>query len=126
MTHIYIDIKGLNQGLLSERCSKDKEHEDKIYATGLNYSTFNDDEIILNFKKLIDRASPLLYKAIMDKEELKLNVEVYSDNEIRKKIKINKAFISKMGINAKAHRGSESDFEEISLECHDYNVTDID
>ena len=126
MTHIYVNIKGLNQGLLSEKCSKDEGHEDKIYATGLSYSTFNDDEMILNFKKLIDRASPLLYNAIMDKEELKLNVEVYSYNEIRKKIKINKAFISRMGVNAKSNRGSESDFEEISLECNDYNVIDID
>jgi hypothetical protein len=31
-----------------------------------------------------------------------------------------------MGVNAKSNRGSESDFEEISLECNDYNVIDID
>jgi len=126
MTHIYVNIKGLNQGLLSEKCSKDEGHEDKTHATGLNYSTFNDDEMIINLKKTIDNASPLLYKAIMNNEELKLNVEVYSDNEIRKQIKINKAFITRMGINAKSRRGSESDFEEISLECHDYNVIDFD
>jgi len=31
-----------------------------------------------------------------------------------------------MGINAKSRRGSKSDFEEISLECYDYNVVDFD
>jgi len=126
MTHIYVNIKGLNQGLLSEKCSKDEGHEDKFLATGLSYSTFNDDEMIINLKKLTDRASPLLYKAVMDNEELQVNIEVYSDNEMRKKIKINKAFITTMGINAKSRRGSKSDFEEISLECYDYNVVDFD
>ncbi|MEY0878388.1 type VI secretion system tube protein Hcp [Providencia manganoxydans] len=126
MTHIYVNIKGVNQGLLSDKCSKDEGHEDKIHATGLNYSTFNDDEMIINFKKLTDRASPLLYNAVMDNEELQINIEVYSDNEMRKQIKINKAFITTMGINAKSRRGSEGEFEEISLECHDYNIVDFD
>ncbi|EKT60845.1 hypothetical protein OO7_02071 [Providencia sneebia DSM 19967] len=75
MAYIYINIKGLNQGLLSENCSKD--YEDKIYATELNYSTFNDHEMIINFKKLIDKVSLLLHKVIMDNEELEFNFEIY-------------------------------------------------
>lgn len=83
-TFIYVNIKGQNQSFISEKCSTEESigknhigHENKCYVTGLNYITFNDDEMIITFKKLIDRASPLLHKAIMDNEELKLEFEFY-------------------------------------------------
>lgn len=132
-TFIYVNIKGLNQDLISKKCSIEKsicedhsDHEDKIYVTGLNYSTFNDDEMIITFKKHIDKASPLLHQSIMDNEELELQFEIYSDNEVKKQIITKKAFIKRIDINVKSLRGYENDFEEISLECNDYNVIDFD
>lgn len=130
---IYVQLKGLNQGLISDKCSTEESicknhigHEDEIHITGLNYSTFNDDDMIITFKKGIDRASPLLHKCIIENEKLSLQFKFYSDDEIKKQITIKEALIKGLGINIKSLRGYESDFEEVCLECHDYSIVDFD
>jgi len=128
---IYLKAVGKNQGLISEKCSTKESiftvhpgHEDEIYVIGLNYTAFPDKYTNINFKKLIDRSSPLLHQAIDENEELEMIFTFYDkkNSELKKEIKIKKAFIKKINMHASSFSSQEENYDEILLECHDFNL----
>jgi len=127
---IFLRVVGKNQGLISEKCSTEESiftthlgHENEIYVISFNYIASNDQYTHVSLKKLTDRSSPLLHKAIGENEELALNFKIYDkeSHEIKKEIKIKKAFIKKINMHASSFSAQEESYDEILLECHDFN-----
>lgn len=94
----WLTLKGSQQGLISENCGSrysignksQVNHIDQIMVYGLQHETSRESNVChhaLQMIKPVDRASPLLNKAINDNEELEagfgLNIEInYLDNEL--------------------------------------------
>lgn len=91
---IYLSVTGENQGLISQGassvdslgCHYQPGHDDEIYITSLELRTSRRDESVsrnVTFTKLIDSASPLLFEAIQNNEELKMHFNFIEDGDIK-------------------------------------------
>jgi hypothetical protein len=106
----WLTLKGSQQGLISENCGSRNSignksqvnHIDQIMVYGLQHETSRESNVChhaLQMIKPVDRASPLLNKAINDNEELECEFFLYRTNpvglqEIYYKIKLFKAHLS--------------------------------
>lgn len=91
---IYLSVTSENQGLISQGASSGESlgsnyqpgHENEIYITSLELRTSRRDESVsrnVTFTKLIDSASPLLFEAIQNNEELKMHFNFMEDGVIK-------------------------------------------
>ncbi|MDC9591380.1 type VI secretion system tube protein Hcp [Xenorhabdus sp. XENO-10] len=113
----YMEITGAVQGLLSENCSDNDVHKDKIQINCLELSKgVNDlshiEKIIL--EKNVDSASPLLLNAIDKNEHLALNIVQCVDNNITHEFKFKNAFIERINTHFSGENKS-SPYERIQI-----------
>lgn len=91
---IYLSVTSENQGLISQGASSGESvgsnyqpgHENEIYITSLELRTSRRDDSVnrsVTFTKLIDSASPLLFEAIQNNEELKMHFNFMEDGIIK-------------------------------------------
>ncbi|CBG91100.1 Hcp family type VI secretion system effector [Citrobacter rodentium] len=115
MAHLsWLTLKGELQGDISARCGSrnsignksQTRHLDQILIYGLDHETTRQQNVChheLRIVKPVDRASPLLNKAINDNESLDCIIDLYRVSpggqlEVYYKIKLYKAHISHINI----------------------------
>lgn len=127
---IYLSVTGENQGLISLGASSGESlgchyqpgHEDEIYITSLEQRTSRCDERVnrnITFTKLIDSASPLLFEAIQNNEELKMHFN-FMENGSMKMSTSGKGFIKSIDEDISGENGMETVFIDLSEYKVDY------
>ncbi|MET4860714.1 type VI secretion system tube protein TssD [Morganella morganii] len=125
---IYLSVTGENQGLISQGASSGESlgcyyqpgHEDEIYITSLEQRTSRRDESVnrnVIFTKLIDSASPLLFEAIQNNEELKMYFNFMENGSIKKSTS-GKGFIKSIDEDISDKNGIETVF----VDLYEYKV----